>query len=120
MVVGELEYKINEQSKEIKALKKDNCELQNINNDLIRQQEILFNLFNELISNGINFNDFQLLYFKLESIINNAPRNKDITNELIQVKQQANNNKMFRYALLMLEFKCNYIPDKKTRLILFS
>lgn len=56
MVVGELEYKINEQKNEIKLLKKNNCKLQNYNNDLERQQEILFNLiYDILIFNTIFF-----------------------------------------------------------------
>lgn len=119
MVLGELEYKIEELEKEINLLKDSNCKLQVCNNDLTRQYEILLNLVNDLVNNELNFNEFQGTYFKMRTILNNN-LNKDITNELLEVKNQLGNNKLFRLCLLMLEFNCNYTPDKQQRLILFS
>lgn len=118
MVVGELEYKINEQKNEIKLLKKNNCKLQNYNNDLERQQEILFNLIYDILCNEIKCNEFQETYNKIEKII--ISDNKDITSELLKFKKELNNNKLFRYVLLLLEWDFKFIPDKKETLILFS
>lgn len=118
MVVGELEYKINEQKNEIKLLKKNNCKLQNYNNDLERQQEILFNLIYDILCNEIKCNEFQETYNKIEKII--ISDNKDITSELLKFKKELNNNKLFRYVLLLLEYDFKFIPDKKETLILFS
>lgn len=124
MVVCELKCKIKEQSKEIKALKENNCKLENINNDLARQQEILFKIVNELLNNEINLKEFQLIYIQVSNIIKNAPNNNiDTTKYLTSYKNVLETNEqkyLFRLSLMLMEFNCNYVPDKKTKLILFS
>lgn len=123
MVVQELECTIKEQSKEIKALKENNCKLENINNDLARQQEILFKIVNELLNNEIDLKEFQYINLQVSNIINNAPNNNlDTTKLLTSLKNVLGNEQkyLFRLSLILMEFNCNYIPDKKTKLILFS
>lgn len=124
MVVQELECTIKEQSKEIKALKENNCKLENINNDLARQQEILFKIVNELLNNEIDLKEFQYyINLQVSNIINNALNNNLNTTKLLTSLKNVLDNEqkyLFRLSLILMEFNCNYIPDKKTKLILFS
>ena len=102
MVVGELEYQIKEQKKEIKQLNKENEFLINQNKDLKLLTNRLTNGLQEIIKNEIDINELRTIYNKIEYIINNS-KQTDITNHLKDIQQETNNNYLFLLAMYLFD-----------------
>lgn len=105
MVVGELEYKIDKQDKEIKKLKKKNDKLKALNNDLQQDNRLYYDTLYEILNNEINIKELQEIYIKVSDVFNNAANGQNVTRELRQIKDNADNDKLFIIASSLFEYK---------------
>ena len=105
MVIGELEYKIDKQSKEIKKLKKENDKLKALNNDLQQDNRVYYDTLTELLSNEINIKELQTIYNNIGNVLIQGAKGQDITSQIRQIKDNANNNKLFNIASFLYEYK---------------
>lgn len=95
--------------KENKELKKTIETLQLNNKELDYINKKLFNIFNELLLNNIDFLELKKVY----DIIKELPENKDITSQLKEIKNKCNIH-YFRIALFLLSnTNNNYIFEKR-------
>lgn len=105
MVIGELEYKIDKQDKEIKKLKKKNDKLKALNNDLQQDNQLYYDTLYEILNNEINIKELQEIYIKVSDVFNNAANGQNVTRELRQIKDKADNDKLFYIASSLFEYK---------------
>lgn len=104
-MIGELEYRIEQQDKEIKQLKKRNNKQNGLIKDLRQDNRLYYDTLYEILNNEINIKELQEIYIKVSDAFNNAANGQNVTRELRQIKDNADNDKLFNIAMSLFEYK---------------
>lgn len=104
-MIGELEYRIEQQDKEIKQLKQRNNKQNVLIKDLRQDNRLYYDTLYEILNNEINIKELQEVYIKVSDVFNNAANGQNVTRELRQIKDKAENDKLFYIASSLFEYK---------------
>ena len=104
-MIGELEYRIEQQDKEIKQLKQRNNKQNVLIKDLRQDNRLYYDTLYEILNNEINIKELQEVYIKVSDVFNNAANGQNVTRELRQIKDKADNDKLFYIASSLFEYK---------------